>query len=572
LSLRFNQLYGQIEQKRTHAAEMAKQLEHSLSQLIEHLSEAAENGQLNEAISLRDQIRHRLDNAVGLSAGKRTALEQSFKSAFPRIRELQSWRNWGASGVRERLCEQAEGLIGIDQSPHELAEQIRELRNSWRRLDRQSGPAADALWERFNSACNQAYEPCRLAFEEEARQRDKNLLRKQQVYEEITHLYEETDWEQVNWKTLVKRYNNLRQSWRQIGPVSRTKGRDVMKRYKKISMLFEKRLETQRQVGLQLRKQLIEQVQQLSSEDNLNKAIEEAKRAQSEWNKVVVRASRKTEQRLWNTFRGACDQLFERRNTLHQERHQAMEETLRKKTELCERLETLTRELSQDNQEDSDADIERLRHEWANIRDQPRGKGTTVEQRFQDALLTYHHNAENIMRDQAQQLWEALQQREHLCTQLETHLERPNAADEIDTIKSTWENLAPLDEHLSNALQLRYQAALSALEGSDTVRQEAIQKLQNNAEQKRLQCLEMEILAGVKSPPEHSEQRMELKISLLSERFDGQMVAKSSAKPYEIALQAQRQWLASGMLPAEEMQALKQRFSIAGESMLRGNN
>jgi hypothetical protein len=572
LSLRFNQLYGQIERKRTHAAEMAKQLEHTLNEMIEHLSEAAENGQLNEAISLRDQIRYRLDSAVGLSAGKHSALEQSFKSNFPRIRELQSWRNWGASGVRERLCEQAEGLIGIDQTPHELAEQIRELRNSWKRLDRQSGPAADALWNRFNSACNQAYEPCRSAFEEEAKQRDKNLLRKQQIYEELKRLYEETDWEQVNWKTLVKSYNNLRQSWRQIGPVSRTKGRDIMKRYKKISMLIEKRLDTQRQVGLQLRKQLIEQVQQLDSEDDLNKAIEQAKRAQGEWNKVVVRASRKIEQRLWNTFRSACDQVFERRNALHQERHQAMEETLKKKTELCERLETLTQTLSQGNQDDSDAEVERLRQEWINIREQPREKVSTLEQRFQDALVTYHHNAENIKRDQAQHLWKALQQREQLCTQLETHLERPNATGEIDTIKSKWQKLAPLDEQLTNELQLRFQAALSALEGSDAVRQEAIQKLQSNAEQKRLQCLEMEILAGVKSPPEHAEQRMELNVGRLSERFEGQKTPQNPAKSYEIALQAQRQWLTSGMLPAEEMQALEHRFSIAGEAMLRGDH
>ncbi|MCP4408500.1 MAG: DUF349 domain-containing protein, partial [Gammaproteobacteria bacterium] len=322
LSARFDQLHDRIKQQKYRAAETAKQLEQTIDELLERLHKAADSGQLNRAISLRDQIRHQLDNAAGLAKAKRSNLEQALKDTFPRIKELQGWRNWGASGVRERLCEQAEDLLKTESTLHEQAQQIRQLRKTWQRLDRQSGPAGESIWNRFNSACNKAYEPCRIAFDEETKKRDENLHQKQEICQQMENLYQHTDWTQIDWKELIRDYNKLRQAWRRIGPVSRAKGRNISKRLNKVTRKFESKLETRRQAGLQLRKELIERIKRLS-ETELGEAIAQTKRAQSEWNKVIVRSSRKTEQELWKAFRGACDQIFERRNVKQQAKNRA---------------------------------------------------------------------------------------------------------------------------------------------------------------------------------------------------------------------------------------------------------
>ncbi|MEN8129995.1 MAG: DUF349 domain-containing protein [Pseudomonadota bacterium] len=571
LSARFNQLHDRIEQQKNRAAETAKQLEQTINELLERLHNAAESGQLNKAISLRDQIRHRLDNAVGLAKAKRSSLEQALKNTFPRIKELQGWRNWGASGVRERLCERAEGLLETECTPHEQAAQIRKLREAWQRLDRQSRPAGESIWNRFNCACNKAYEPCRIAFDEETKQRAENLHQKQEICQEMEDLYQHTDWAQVEWKELIKDYNKLRQSWRQIGPVSRAKGRELSKRLNKVTRNIESKLDTRRQAGLQLRKELIERIQQLSEQTELDEAIAQTKRAQSEWNKVIVRSTRRTEQELWKAFRSACDQVFERRNVEQQAKRRAQEEHLEHRVERCETLEKLTRDLTQDNLEQTSHQIEQLKTDWQKIMELPRTERTGLEQRFKEALKAYSLKTDTIKSHQTRELWNALQERGRLCARLEAYLERPATPPaDLEEIKTSWQTQPELETNQISEVKTRFEISLAAIEGDALTAEYTARNLRENTEQKRLQCLEMEVRAGMESPPEDAEQRMQLKVSRLSERFDGQN-AKSLKDNHEIVLSAQQQWIASGMLPADEMQALEQRFTAAAEALLGGD-
>ena len=569
LSSRFKQLIEQIEQQRARAAEAAKQHEKSLLELTAKLNQSVENGQLNDAISLRDQIRNQLDKGVGLASAKRRKFESSLKTIAPRIRELQGWRTWGASGVRERLCEQAQALLATEQSPHDRAEAVKELRDAWKKLDRQGGiPANEAIWKRFNAACNQAYEPCLKAFEEEARQREQNLSRKKEICEQVEQLNAAIDWEQVDWKALIKKYNKLRQDWRQTGPVSRTQQRTMAKSFQNAAREIESNLEKQRQTGMHLRKQLIEQVLAISEENDLSAAIEQTKRAQAEWNTVIVRASHKIEQKLWQEFRTACDRIFERREAESKARLELLAQNAEKKAEYCNELESLTEGLREDNLQNSLHHVERIKHDWKGVGEPPKEDRIKSDNRFKQALRKFDLAVQQIHRQRVEQLWKALQERARLCTALEAQLEQTGNAEEIERIKSTWNSLPELKKDETSDLKARFEQDLFALSGDQAIRDETIKRLQNAAEDKRSQCLEVELLAGVDSPSEYAEERMKLKVTRLSERFEGELTEMESKPPYEIALEAQRLWVRSGMLPAEEMQALEHRFTTAAEILL----
>jgi exonuclease SbcC len=574
LNSRFKQLIEQIEQQRAKAAEAAIELEKSLIDMIARLNQSVENGQLNDAISLRDQIRHQLDKGVGLANTKRGKFESSLKAMAPRIRELQGWRTWSTSDVRERLCEQAQALLATEQSPHERAEAVKELRETWKKLDKQGGfPANEAIWERFNATCNQAYEPCLKAFEEEARQREQNLSRKKAVCEKLERLNGETDWENVDWKALIKKYNTLRQDWRQTGPVSKVQQSTMAKSFQNSVQKIESNLEKQRQAGLHKRKRLIEQVQAMSEECDLTTAVEQTKRAQAEWNTVIVRASHKTEQKLWQEFRTACDKIFERRDTESKARLEVLAQNAEKKAEYCNELESLIEDLQEHNLQNSLHHVERIKYYWKKVGESPKEDRITLENRFNQASSKFDLAVQQIYRLQVEQTWKALQERARLCTALEALLEHlPANAEEIDSIKATWHSLPELKKAEVSDLEARFERNLFALLGDEAIRDEAINRLQAAAEDKRLQCLEMELLAGIDSPPEYGEERMRLKVTRLSARFEGGLTEMESKPPYEIALEAQRHWVRSGMLPAEEMQALEYRFTAAAETLLTANS
>ncbi len=569
LMSRYKQLRDRIEQQRERAAENARKTEQEIAEMSVQLTNAVDEGQLNEALSLRDQIRNRLNRVPGIARAQRRKTEQVLKDVGPKIRELQSWRKWGASDARQRLILQAEELLTVEQSPHERARQIGELRAAWKRVDRQSGsPASDAMWQQFNSACNRAYEPCRRAFEEEAKLREQHLQRKRELCEELVSLHTETDWDHVDWKKLVKQYNKLQQSWRQTGPVERSpSSREVFKRFRKINREIEARLDKQRKAGLNLRKQLIERVQTLANESDLNAAIEQTKRAQADWNTVVVRATRKTEKALWSEFRAACDKIFQRREAENQARQQHLDENLQSKSRLCEEIESLAQDLTADTLQASNNRIERIKRDWEGIGEVRKGDRTPLEKRLYEAIAGFRMAADRIQRLQAHELWSALADRARLCVQLETQFECGVNPDELNAIKAAWGRLPDLEEALIHDVQSRFETAIGALEGDDQLRDGAMRRLQDAAEQKRMQCLEMEVLADVDSPPECAEKRMQLKVTHLSQRFGGQEHRVTGAA-YQIALNAQREWIKFGMLPAAEMQVLEQRFQKAAQALL----
>ncbi len=569
LVARFRQLRDRIEQQRERAAEHARKTEHEITEMGARLTEAVADGQLNEAISLRDQILNRLERVPGIARAHRRKTEQVLKEVGPKMRELQSWRKWGASDARQRLIQQAEELLTVDQSPHEQAQRIGELRAAWKRVDRQSGaPASDAMWQQFNSACNRAYEPCRQAFAEEAKQREQNLWRRQELCEELHALSTATDWDRVDWKGLVKQYNKLQQSWRQAGPAGRSqKSKEVSKRFRTITRDIEVRLEKQRKAGVTFRKQLVERVQSLANETDLYAAIEKTKRAQADWNTVVVRGTRKQESALWNEFRTACDKIFQRRETENQARQQRLEENFKRKSSICAEIEKLTQDLTENVLQASVQRMERVKHDWDRIGELRKGDRTTLEARMEQAIKGFYAAAERIYRQQAHELWTALAERAQLCSRLEAQLDDGADPKELAVVKAAWESLPELDEAHIRALQSRFESAVAALTGDEQTRDITISRLQEAAEQKRTQCLEMELLADVDSPPEYAEKRMQLKVSHLSQRFEGHD-RQATGAAYKIALRAQLEWIKSGMLPADEMKALEQRFCKAAQVLL----
>ena len=126
------------------------------STLISELEKALQEGELKQALSLRDRARHRLKTAKGVADRKRAALQDRLHRTHPRIEYLTKWRHWGDRDAREHLCGDIERLADSALSPSEIAARVRNARESWKRIDRAEGPAAEDLWHRFDQACTRA--------------------------------------------------------------------------------------------------------------------------------------------------------------------------------------------------------------------------------------------------------------------------------------------------------------------------------------------------------------------------------------------------------------------------------
>lgn len=85
-------------------------------------------------------------------------------------------------------------------------------------------------------------------------------------------------------------------------------------------------------------------------------------------------------------------------------------------------------------------------------------------------------------------------------------------AQKMAQLKADWAQSGDLTPKLNNAMQLRFESVLAALEGDD---QDYRTLLQNNSAEFDTALLHLEILSGIDSPAELSRERLQMQVEVL---------------------------------------------------------
>ncbi len=561
---RFDAVLNGLRSRLHRQMERREQEQEEIEQLVTRLEKALEEGELQQAISLRDRVRHHLKSAVSLTQARRAVVEERLQASATKIGALRDWRRWGTDQARENLCTELEALIGVQEEPETIARQVREARVRWQRLDRAEGPAPEALWERFNKACNRAYEPCQAYFDEQSRERQKNLQKKRAVWERLAQFAETIDWEHVNWREVDRAMREARDEWRGIGPVARADRKDLEQYYHEVSEPLETHLREERARDLRRRKGLIERVQGLVQREDLRSAIEDAKRAQAEW-KPTVQVSRREEQALWKEFRAACDAIFERRDAERRAADEERQSNLARKTACCEDIEALSVKAGEALLQSTDR-IHEIQNQWEAIGPVPRAVQKDIEIRFRKACKAFERRFDEQRKAELQAQAQGLRQRAQLCVWVESlspNEESETAAATVEEAKREWDALPPLQDALDTLVQRRFEAACRAvIEGGETY-QALLQSYKANLERKQELCLLLEILAGVDSPEEFSQARMEYQVSRLSDALGGGDETPAGKGVLDEVWKIEQEWYELGPAPGDQNEALDSRFDRA---------
>jgi hypothetical protein len=488
--------------------------------LIDGMDSVLKDGELERALSQRDRARHLLKIAAGSDELKRAALQARLQRLHPRLEQLRQWRHWGSGNARERLCAELETLAGSVLPATELATRVRTAREAWKRIDRGEGPAPEALWQRFDQACSQAYAPYQQERREQAERLAAHLARKQALCRELDAFERDTDWKTVDWHAADRMVRSAAERWRRIGAVPAKARKSLEKDYRAVLARLESHLETERERELRRRRTLIARVEQLAASPDLRSAIREAREAQETWS-PTVKAGQAQEQQLWKAFRQACDAVFSKANQERAAADTERQANLDRKLALCAELEALLDD-AQVNFHDLAKRFSAVAGEWHAMGALPRQQERSVEARY-EALgkrLARRRQEESEAAEQA--LLQGVRERSRLCERLETAV-LENSLAEADRIalaenaRRAWETLAPLDASQTTGLQRRFGLAGRALAGEPGAREELLAALSRNLARRLELCLQMEVAAGLESPAEFGEARMRLQVSRLAD-------------------------------------------------------
>lgn len=542
-----------------------------LQELQESLEKALEEGELQQAISLYDKTQHRLNHNVGLSRKQMLALQARLHGCHPRLAELRGWRRWGTDRAREQLCEAAEQLYEQSLDPMERLQHIKNLRAAWKRLDSTEGGAPRSLWKRFDRACERAYEPCQAYFDAQAQERQHNLAKKHVLCERIEQMLTAADWDQVDWRWADRSYREFVKEWDKIGPVNRADRKAIERRYTSALKQLDQHLKPERERELQRRRALIQKVKDLAEGDDLQAAVAGAKKAQTEW-QPTVQASRREEQALWRQFRGVCDGIFAHRQAEQQAMEAARQQNLARRTALCEELEALA-EVGSDAIAQARRRVQEAQQEWATMGSMGRSAQRAMEQRFETACFQVKQRERTLRQQQARAELQTLAAKAALCQRLEALLWMETDSNDaaVADQRSAWEALPLLTDALEKPIQERFDGVCQALIGEDQqLRHTLRQSLEQNLQQKQNICLQLEVFAGVESPAEFQQARMEYQVARLSQSLHSRELVTSPEKVVEEVRRIETTWYLLPSLPPAQEHALEQRFKRALSAFYKG--
>jgi hypothetical protein len=427
---------------------------------------------------------------------------------------LQGWAKWGGNVSREELIKTVEELPAQALEVTELAKKVGSLRERWKSLDAASGPAPRSLWERFDAACNLAYEPAAAHFKKLAEERQQNMETAQAMIAQVRQFASESGLEAAempalqlqDWKNIAVFCQRSGHAWHRLGMIDRKDRKRLDAEFKAAMTVLEAPLAAQQQIEIQRREALIAEVEQINAADRT--ALKALQGCQERWQEQAksLPLERRDEQALWLRFRSACDSVFARRKESAEVADAGRKQNAILKEAICAELEAASG--------DAECDVAKLLREsraaWDRIGPLPRASESAIIQRYESALAALQVRLDAVHRIKLEAQSQALRSKMQLCQAVEAAV--VNGLSLQDDWVAQWQALPVLKSEFEQPMQRRFEAAVNALQSGNT---KYAGELEQNRVELSQELLRLEILAGQDSPPELARERLKMQVDVL---------------------------------------------------------
>jgi hypothetical protein len=294
-------------------------------------------------------------------------------------------------------------------------------------------------------------------------QLDENFRRKETIVGAMEELSESTDW-----KHAADAIKARQAEWKTVGPIPRERSDDLWQRFRAAgNRFFERRKahyevqEEEQEENLGRKEELCARAEELSASSEWKQAAEGLKALQAEW-KAVGPVPKEHNDRVWERFRKANDDFFERRKIHFSELDSDLDENLRRKEELCVRAEELS--VSTEWRATAEA-FKGLQAEWKAIGAVPKDQHEAVWERFRKAADDFFSRRKVHYDQLEKEQKENLRRKVALCEQAEqlsTAEEFKSTSEALKALQAEWKTVGPVPRVKAEPLWERFRKANDA--------------------------------------------------------------------------------------------------------------
>ena len=340
------------------------------------------------------------------------------------------------------------------------------------------------------------------------KQMDDNLNKRFEVIEGLKNLIENAD---AN--TMYKDFKVLQDSWRSIGPVSKTRYNDTWKTYHHHVERFYDLLHLSNDFrdldfknNLEEKLKIVAKAEALAASTDVNDAFKELQDLHKIWKEDIGPVAKDVREDVWQKFSAATKKIHDKRHEHFRDMKSKYQEIITKKLEVIARLNAYdtSGNKSHKDWQNSINDVEKLRQEYFNVGKLPYAKSEEVWQKFKTATKKFNSSKNHFYKDEKSEQQENLKKKQALIEVAESLKESEDwvvATEAMKKIQSDWKEIGHVPRKFSDDIWKKFKAACNAYFDRYHDQKNAVSK-----EQQALVDAKKAYLESLKEEKEHSKE------------------------------------------------------------------
>ena len=395
----------------------------------------------------------------------------------------------------------------------------------------------DELEEAFKAEMGVIKEKRQKLFKEQEQEKQVNLEKKLAIIEKIKAMV--TSPEEAN--KSYKDFKALQDEWKEIKNVPAEKANELWRNYQLYVEQFYDLLKLNSEAreydfkkNLELKTKLCEAAEKLADEPDVISAFHQLQKLHQEYREIGP-VSKELREEIWNRFKAAST-VINKRHQQHFEGMRAKEEdTLAKKTALCEKVEAIAAE---ENKTGSDwerhtKEIIELQAEWKTIGFAPQKMNVKIFERFRAACDDFFGRKAEYFRSLKENFKENADKKRALIEKakaLQDSTDWKSTSDKLINLQKEWKTIGMVPKKLGDQLWEEFLGACNKFfearkaAGAGTRSDE-----RENLEKKR------DVIERLKAAAEEAGEGLQEKVQQLVEEYQavGHVPFKEKDKLYE---------------------------------------
>ncbi|MBR5476373.1 MAG: DUF349 domain-containing protein, partial [Bacteroidaceae bacterium] len=404
------------------------------------------------------------------------ALEEPFKAAMNAIKEK---RNEWIKAQEQELQANYEAKLALLDKLQDLTEkaaqeapdvnEFRSLQARWKEIKNIPLDKVTNLWKQYQLLVEQFYDVLKLNHEFREYDFKKNLEIKRQLCEAAEALTNEED--------VIGAFHSLQQlhtEFREAGPVAPELREEVWTRFKNASTIVNRRHQehfeskkAREQENLDKKSALCEEIEtidyaSLTTYQAWNDATQKILDIQARWKEIGF-APQKMNLKIFERFRGACDEFFKQKSSFFKGIKSSQANNLERKRTLCEAAEALK---ESDDWKGTADKLAKLQKEWKEIGAIPHKHSEALWKRFVGACDEFFERRNKATSSQRNIEQENLRQKRQIIEKvraIDTTLPEKEQIRQVNVLSAEWNAIGFVPFKEKDKIYKEYKAEINAI-------------------------------------------------------------------------------------------------------------